>query len=399
MDAATFRTLGHHLVEQIADLLAAIPDRPVTRDESPSVIREALDLNGALPEQGADAAALLAEAARLFEHSLFNGHPRFFGYITVVAGPDWYPRRFSRRGGESQRRRAGALSPAATEIEAQTVRWIAELIGYPADCGGLLVSGGNMANIVCLLAARAAGAGWDVRAEGVGGGRAAPAVALLLRGDAHLDSEGRGSRRARHRRDPLDSDRRPRCAWTSRALTRAIDRRRAAGELPFLVVGTAGSVSTGAVDPLPEIAAICRERRRLVPRRRRVRRRSRRRCPRRRRTSRRSAGRLGRGGPAQVAVRPARSRAARWCATRTALRATFAYHPPYYHFGEQATNYVDFGPQNSRGFRALKVWLALRQAGARRATVRMIADDIALSRRWRMRFAAHPELELPDAGA
>ena len=46
------------------------------------------------------------------------------------------------------------------------------------------------------------------------------------------------------------------------------------------------------------------------------------------------------------------------------LRAAFAYHPPYYHFDEQATNYVDYGPQNSRGFRALKVWLALRQVGA-----------------------------------
>jgi len=43
------------------------------------------------------------------------------------------------------------------------------------------------------------------------------------------------------------------------------------------------------------------------------------------------------------------------------LRAAFSYHPPYYHFEERATNYVDHGPQNSRGFRALKVWLALRQ--------------------------------------
>ena len=58
-----------------------------------------------------------------------------------------------------------------------------------------------------------------------------------------------------------------------------------------------------------------------------------------------------------------------------ALRAAFAYHPPYYHFEERATNYVDYGPQNSRGFRALKVWLALRHAGAA-GYRRMIADDI-----------------------
>ena len=64
---------------------------------------------------------------------------------------------------------AWTLSPAATEIERQTVRWIAELIGFAPECGGLLVSGGNMANIVCFLAARAAKAGWNVRERGAAG--------------------------------------------------------------------------------------------------------------------------------------------------------------------------------------------------------------------------------------
>src|SRR5437899_10212894 len=62
-----------------------------------------------------------------------------------------------------------------------------------------------------------------------------------------------------------------------------------------------------------------------------------------------------------------------------ALRRAFAYHPPYYHFDEQAINFVDYGPQNSRGFRALKVWLALRQVGAA-GYRQMIGDDIRLSR-------------------
>jgi glutamate/tyrosine decarboxylase-like PLP-dependent enzyme len=61
------------------------------------------------------------------------------------------------------------------------------------------------------------------------------------------------------------------------------------------------------------------------------------------------------------------------------LRDAFAYHPPYYHFKEIVTNYVDFGPQNSRGFRALKVWLALRHIGAA-GYRRMISDDIRLAR-------------------
>jgi aromatic-L-amino-acid/L-tryptophan decarboxylase len=65
---------------------------------------------------------------------------------------------------------------------------------------------------------------------------------------------------------------------------------------------------------------------------------------------------------------------------RQDLEDAFSWHPPYYHFGTEATNYYDLGPQNSRGFRALKVWLALQQAG-RDGYARMIADDIGLSRK------------------
>jgi aromatic-L-amino-acid decarboxylase len=75
------------------------------------------------------------------------------------------------------------------------------------------------------------------------------------------------------------------------------------------------------------------------------------------------------------------------------LRAAFSYHPPYYHFEERATNYVDYGPQNSRGFRALKVWLALRHVGAAGYRT-MISDDIRLSRALAGAVSRDPELEL-----
>jgi len=75
------------------------------------------------------------------------------------------------------------------------------------------------------------------------------------------------------------------------------------------------------------------------------------------------------------------------------LRAAFAYHPPYYHFEEWATNYVDYGPQNSRGFRALKVWLALRHVGAAGYRT-MIAADIRLSQAMAEAVGRHPELQL-----
>ena len=159
--------IGHRLVDQIADRLAKLPDGLVTPDESPADVRRALGAEQTLPPAGTDAGRLVSEATELlFDHSLFNGHPRFFGYITSSPAPigmfgDFLAAALNQNVG------AWRLAPLATEIEGQAVRWIAELIGFPTSCGGLLVSGGNMANFVCFVAARAAKAPWDVRKEGL----------------------------------------------------------------------------------------------------------------------------------------------------------------------------------------------------------------------------------------
>ena len=391
MDAATFRVLGHQLVDQLAGLLDTIPSRPITRDQSPSAVRDALSLTGPLPEAGTDPAALLERTTRLlFEHSLFNAHPRFFGYITASPAPigilgDLLAAAVNPNVG------AWALAPAATEIEAQTVRWIAQLIGFPVEGGGLLVSGGNMANIVCLLAARVARAGWDIRADGVSGG-SARRLRVYASAEAHTwiqkatDLAGLGT--ASIRWIATDAGLRMDVA----ALRRQIEVDRAAGDVPCLVAGTAGSVSTGAIDPLRDIAAVCQEYGVWFH----------------------VDGAYGGFAAAlpdasedlqalsladSVAVDPHK-----WlyapleagCAMvrdPSALRAAFAYHPPYYHFDEHATNYLDYGPQNSRGFRALKVWLALQHVGAA-GYRQMIGDDIRLSRMLAGSVQRHAELEL-----
>jgi glutamate/tyrosine decarboxylase-like PLP-dependent enzyme len=79
------------------------------------------------------------------------------------------------------------------------------------------------------------------------------------------------------------------------------------------------------------------------------------------------------------------------------LRDAFAYHPPYYHFGDEAINYFDLSPQNSRGFRALKVWLAIQQVG-RDGYVQMISDDMRLSREMFERIPQYSELEALTQG-
>jgi aromatic-L-amino-acid/L-tryptophan decarboxylase len=388
-----FRRLGHSLVDEIARFLGSLSERPVTPAASAEELRAVLP-RGGLPERGASPDRLLHEAAELlFDRSLLNGHPRFWGYITSSAAPigalgDLLAAAVNPNVG------ASVLSPLATEIEAQTVAWIAELLGYPRSCGGLLVSGGNIANLVCLLAARKARLPWDVRAEGmsVAGRRAVRVYAssethTWLQKAADLAGLGTNSISWLPTDDELRID--------VDALRARLQDDEDAGTLPLAVVATAGTVSTGAVDPLAELAAICREWQiwlhvdaayggfaAAVPG-----------AP---------ADLCALGEADSVAVDPHK-----WlyapleagCALvrdRALLKDTFSYHPPYYRFGEEGDegplNYFEYGPQNSRGFRALKVWLALQQAG-RRGYVRMIADDIALARDL-FRLAEHdPELE------
>jgi glutamate/tyrosine decarboxylase-like PLP-dependent enzyme len=390
IEADRFRSLGHELVDRIAEWLATMPSGPVTSGESPAEIRAALGPDE-LPEEGGDPERLLDEAARLlFEHSLFNGHPRFFGFITSSAAPigalaDLLASAVNPNVG------GFPLSPAATEIEARTVRWIARLLGYPEDCGGLLVSGGNVANFVGFWVGRRARAGWDLRRQG----NLARPVRLYASAETHTwvqkaaDLSGFGTDAIRW----IETDERQRMRVD--ALRAAIARDREEGAQPLLAVATMGSVSTGAIDPLREIAELCRAEGIWLH----------------------ADGAYG-APAAMLPEAPADLHALaladsvavdphKWlyapleagCVLvrdRKLLRETFVYHPPYYPDTEEAADapifFHEFGPQNSRGFRALKVWLALRQVG-RAGYVAMLRDDVELARRLHARCAEHPELE------
>ena len=387
MNAAEFRAVGHQLVDRIAHFLESLPERNVAPGETPTEVRHALRSDRPLPGKGEDAGPLLERAADLLlEHSLLNGHPRFLGYITSSAAPigalgDLLAAAVNPNVG------AWDLSPMASEIEAQTIRWIAEMMGYPTDCGGLFVSGGNMANLVCVLAARQAKAGWDMRKEGF----KSTNLRIYCSSETHTwvqkaaDIGGFGTDSIRwiatNRQMQMDLS----------ALRNQIVLDLANGDRPFLVIGTAGTVSTGAVDPLREMAMICREFNLWFH----------------------VDGAYGalavmaKDPPPELSgLREADSIAVdphKWlyapleagCAfvrKPEHLRNAFAYHPPYYLFGTQAINYFDMGPQNSRGFRALKVWLALQQAG-REGYAQMISDDISLAKELFLQVSQRPEFE------
>ncbi len=393
MSPDDFRKLGYLLVDQIAEFLESLPNRPVTTGEPPSKIRELIGQNS-LPKNGSDPKVLLTKTAQLlFDHSLFNGHPRFFGYITSSAAPigalgDLLAATVNPNVG------GWNLSPVASEIERQTIRWIAEMISYPVDCGGILVSGGNMANFVCFLAARYAKAGWNIRDEGMRPPNSKP-LRVYASKETHtwlhkaMDMFGLGNQSIRW----INTD--SQFGMDTTHLRQQIEGDIHDGDKPFLVIGTAGSVGTGTIDPLPEISEICKEHdlwfhvdgaygafAAVLP----------------------DAPKdlLGLSNADSVAVDPHK-----WlyapleagCAlVRDAgvLRNTFSYHPEYYKFaevgGEKTLTYNEYGPQNSRGFRALKVWLALQQVG-RAGYEQMILDDIQLAERLFQQIDAHPELQ------
>lgn len=388
-----FRRLGHQLVDELAAFIDSIPRRPVTAVESPSAVQAVLP-DDAMPEIGGEPSALLSQACELmFQHSLLNGHPRFAGYVTAPAAP---LATLAELLASNVNPNLGAwiLSPIATEIERQTIRWIADLVGYPRGCGGLLVSGGNMANFVGFLVARRAKADWPVREQGLAAAQskrlrlyASPETHTWLHKAADLFGLGTDAIHwvATRTDQTMDAD----------ALRAAIKADLAQGEQPFLVIGTAGTVSTGAVDPISALRRLCDEFGLWLH----------------------LDGAYGAFAAAadncpeesrnlaladSVAMDPHK-----WlympleagCVLvkdPQLMRDTFSYRPPYYKLdevgGEPPLNYVDYSPQNSRGFRALKIWLSLRHMG-RQGYAQMIGDDMRLAQRMFELAQQHPELD------
>jgi glutamate/tyrosine decarboxylase-like PLP-dependent enzyme len=390
VEAAEFAAVGHRLVDDIAALLASMRDRPVAADVTPDGVRATLEADRTLPEAGADLGELVQRSiGALVPHSTYNGHPRFFGYITGAPAPagmlaDFLAAALNPNMG------AWGLSPVASEIEAQAVRWVAELVGFPAGGDGIFVSGGNMANMLGFWAGRAAKAEWDVRASGMRADEGGALRVYVPRGthtwiEKAADLSGLGTDSVRWIETAADG------RIDLGALESRIQQDLAEGDRPFMVVGTAGSVSTGVVDPLPALREICDLHGLWFH----------------------VDGAYGAFAAAapnapddlrglaladSVALDPHKwlyAPAEVGCTLvrdPSALLKAFSYRPDYYHFDGGAHNYFERGIQNTRGFRALKVWLQLQQAGAA-GYRRMIAEDIELARAFHGIADEHDELQ------
>jgi len=383
---------GHHLIDILAGFFDSISEKPVTPGETPGEVRAILG-TGSLPEKGQPVPAIVERAADLLiHHSLFNGHPKFFGYITSSPAPigalaDLLAAAINPNAG------ANILSPMATAIERQTVQWLAEFIGVSPSYGGILVSGGNMANLTAFLAARNAKGPKELKQEGLmHGGKE---MVFYCSNATHTWIEkaavlfGHGTKAIRW--IPVDAKNK----MDTNALELQVKNDTADGKKPFLVIGNAGDVSTGVIDNLCAIASVCKRYNLWfhidgaygIP----------------------AAGVPqykelfeGIAEADSIALDPHKWLYAPLEAGCTLVKNpqhlpdTYSSHPVYYNFdgseGEASLNYYEYGFQNSRGFRALKVWMTLQQVG-RNGYVEMISEDIRLSQFLFREVQKHPELE------
>lgn len=387
-----FRKMGYELIDTISDFLDTISEKPVTTSKSPKELQNILG-QSSLPKHGVPAEQLLKSTSQLlFNNSLFNGHPKFFGFITASAAPigalaDLLAAAVNPNVGGQ------ILSPMATEIEKQTVSWLAEFIGVSPNYGGVLVSGGNMANFTAFLAARTAKAPKSIKEGGLS--HTSKQLISYCSKSTHtwIDKAailfGHGSNSIRW--IPTDASNKMNIESLEQTIKEDVEQ----GHQPFMVVGTAGDVSTGVVDNLEAIAKVCKTHdlwfhidgaygipAAVIP----------------------ELKALFKGVEEadSIALDPHKWLYSPLEAGCTLVKNpkhlidTYSSHPEYYNFSltEEggSLNYFEYGLQNSRGFRALKVWLALQQIGSD-GYIKLIKEDIKLSEYFAELAEEHNELE------
>jgi glutamate/tyrosine decarboxylase-like PLP-dependent enzyme len=383
------RSLGHRMLDDMFDYLRSVDDRPVWQP-LPDDVRARLA--EPVPHAGAPAATVYERFKRdVLPYPLGNIHPRFWGWVIGTGTPLAMLADLLASGMNPQ---LAGIQDSGRYVEEQVIAWLADLMGFPKGTSGILLSGGSMANLVALAVARQAKAGYDAREEGHQDGH--PKLAIYASTETHssvrkaVELMGLGRRYLRS--IPVDGEYRINVA----ALRDAIRADRAAGVRPIAIVGNAGTVNTGATDDLQALSQIAKAEGIWFH----------------------VDGAFGALVTLAPALKPivAGLEAAdsvafdlhKWgylpfevgCTLvrdASAHRATFAAAPSY--LGATARGpaaggvlFSDLGIQLSRGFRALKVWMAFRTHGVD-LIGKMIAQNVDQVRHLVALVDAHPRLE------
>ena len=251
-----FRELGHRVVETIAAHYEQIEEIPTLSDATPAEVAAVFD--DPLPIAGADPREILDDwDERVYPYAAHQGSPRWFGYVNGSGTPMGV---LADALAASVNMNVGAwvLSPSATEVERQCIEWLAEMIGYPTECGGVLTSGGTMANQAAIYAALQAATGFELRQTGFANRDDVEQFTLYESAhEGHSSitrvAEVLGVGREAIREVPADEEYR----MDPEALDTMIEADSEDGYTPFAVVAQVGSINVSAIDPLDDIADVC----------------------------------------------------------------------------------------------------------------------------------------------
>jgi aromatic-L-amino-acid decarboxylase len=246
-DWSDLRALGHQMMDDMIDHLAGLRDIPVWQ-KMPDEIRDSF--KKPLPVTATDPTALYHTFTETIQpYVTGNTHPRFMGWVHGGGNPVSMLAEFL---AGAMNANCGGRDHAGIAVERQVIAWAAEMMGMPPATGGVLLTGSSMANFVALLCARQHALGPQVRQHGLGDAR----LTAYAAAGAHrcipgaMDMAGIGT--AALRLIPTDADHRMDIAKLQAAINEDV----AAGKRPFLIIGTAGSVDVGAIDDLTAIADI-----------------------------------------------------------------------------------------------------------------------------------------------
>jgi aromatic-L-amino-acid decarboxylase len=389
MPAEEFRRYGHRLVDWIADYLSGAERYPVLSQSAPGHIKAALPREA--PARGESMDSILEDFERLILPGITHwNHPAFFAYFAITgSAPGILAEMLS--AALNVNAMLWRASPAATELEEATTDWLRRLLGLPADFEAVIYDTASISSLCALAAAREVVPGLNVRQHGLA---ASPASLRLYASEqAHSSIEKAaitlGLGQSSLRKIPVDDQYR----MDVEALGRAIREDRASGWKPFCVVATVGTTSTTSIDPVPRIAEIC-EREQLwlhvdaayggsaaiLPEMRWV--------------------LDGCQRADSIVVNPHKwlfvqiDLSVLFCRRMDALRRAFSLVPEYLRSSEgEVKNFMDYGPQLGRRFRALKLWFVMRYFGADGLANR-IRHHIALARQFANWVDEGPDFEL-----
>ena len=371
---AEFQAMGHRVIDLITEYYASLSREAVDGGTAPPAFPAvrpadvAAMFTGNAPERPEPIDAILADwSSTILPNASHLGHPRWFGFVNGT-GTQISVLAEALAAALDPNLGGFRASPSATEVERQTVRWCAELIGYNPDCGGLFLSGGTMANVTAIRIAMMAKAKWNLERDGLQSpDRPGPLTVYMADHETHVsfvravDLLGLG--RTALRKVPSHPD----FTIDIGALERMLDDDTANGMTPFCIVGHVGSINVGAIDDLDALADVARRRDLWFH-------------------ADGACGALGAMLPEMSQAFRGLSRADsvsfdahKWLGVPyeagcllvrepEIMRKTFAltasYLLPSATSEYSGLNYFDYGPQLSRSWRALKVWMSLRHYGA-----------------------------------